>query len=128
MFTSTFDLISVFNSGMLILNFVSAKVVVKHSFYRKDDGIAKLLDMLCDWVLWCYDEKHLETFDYFAAAANSIAKYTKCFVNPVWNGCEKINLIDSSLLLFRNTSGCCLFKMQIENQNDELLPVSPHNL
>ena len=36
--------------------FVLANGIAKQSFYR-EDCIAKLLDTLRDWVLWCYNEK-----------------------------------------------------------------------
>ena len=37
--------------------FVLANGIAKQSFYRGEGCIAKLLDTLRDWVLWCYNEK-----------------------------------------------------------------------
>ena len=39
--------------------FVLANGIAKQSFYRGEDCIAKLLDTLRDWVLWCYNEKQV---------------------------------------------------------------------
>ena len=46
---------------MTVLNviFVSASGIVKQGFYRGLDCIEKLLDMLRDWLFWCYGEKQM---------------------------------------------------------------------
>ena len=46
---------------MAVLNviFVSASGIVKQDFYRGLDCIDKLLDMLRDWLYWCYGEKQM---------------------------------------------------------------------
>ena len=38
---------------------VSASGIVKQGFYRGLDCIKKLLDMLRDWLFWCYVEKQM---------------------------------------------------------------------
>ena len=48
-----------FDAGVRSINFVSTKAIVKHSFYGGRNCIAKLLDTLRDWVLWCYCEKQI---------------------------------------------------------------------
>ena len=39
--------------------FISANGIAKQSFYRGEDCIEKLMDTLCDWLFWCYNEKQM---------------------------------------------------------------------